>query len=185
MEIDELPENDERLLKKAEIKRDEMGRFEQHGAGFLKKSSVLKMNREDIPRAAAGKFTKQHGGRREGAGRPKGSVNKIPLMLKDMILRSLDRVGGEQYLARLAVENSSAFASLLGKILPMTLAADAESNGGSGVKMVFERHIVYPDGRREIEGVTPKSLPAPDASHALPNSNSSDENINDINEKKA
>jgi hypothetical protein len=73
----------------------------------------------------------------------------------------------------------------LGKILPMTLAADAESNGGSGVKMVFERHIVYPDGRREIEGVTPKSLPAPDASHALPNSNSSDENINDINEKKA
>jgi hypothetical protein len=26
MEIDELPENDERLLKKAEIKRDEMGR---------------------------------------------------------------------------------------------------------------------------------------------------------------
>jgi hypothetical protein len=34
--------------------------------------------------------------------------------------------------------------------------------------MVFERHIVWPDGRREIEGVTPKSLPAPDASHALP-----------------
>jgi hypothetical protein len=28
MEIDELPENDERLLKKPEIKRDEMGRFE-------------------------------------------------------------------------------------------------------------------------------------------------------------
>jgi hypothetical protein len=35
--------------------------------------------------------------------------------------------------------------------------------------MVFERHIVWPDGRREVEGVTPKSLPAPDASHALPN----------------
>jgi hypothetical protein len=29
MEIDELPENDERLLKKPEIKRDEMGRFER------------------------------------------------------------------------------------------------------------------------------------------------------------
>jgi hypothetical protein len=27
--------------------------------------------------------------------------------------------------------------------------------------MVFERHIVWPDGRREIEGVTPKALPAP------------------------
>jgi hypothetical protein len=34
--------------------------------------------------------------------------------------------------------------------------------------MVFERHIVWPDGRREISGVTAKSLPAPDASHALP-----------------
>jgi hypothetical protein len=29
--------------------------------------------------------------------------------------------------------------------------------------MVFERHIVYPNGHREIEGVTPKQLPAPDA----------------------
>jgi hypothetical protein len=28
MEIDELPENDERLLRKPEIKRGEMGRFE-------------------------------------------------------------------------------------------------------------------------------------------------------------
>jgi hypothetical protein len=70
-------------------------------------------------------------------------------------------------LRRLAIENSSAFASLLGKVLPTTLAAD-ESNGGLGVRMSFERVIVWPDGRREIDGVTPKSLPAPDASHALP-----------------
>jgi hypothetical protein len=48
-----------------------------------------------------------------------------------------------------------------------TLSAD-ESNGGLGVKVSFERIIVFPDGQREIEGVTPKSLPAPDASHALP-----------------
>jgi hypothetical protein len=71
------------------------------------------------------------------------------------------------YLRRLAVENSSAFASLLGKCLPHTLSAD-ESNGGLGVKVSFKRIIVFPDGRREVEGVTPKSLPAPDASHALP-----------------
>jgi hypothetical protein len=30
--------------------------------------------------------------------------------------------------------------------------------------------FVWPDGRREVEGTTPKSLPAPDASNALPNS---------------
>jgi len=52
--------------------------------------------------------------------------------------------------------------------VPHTLAAASESDGGSGVKLVFERHIVWPDGRREVEGVTPKALPAPDASNALP-----------------
>jgi hypothetical protein len=159
MEIDEPPEKDEQLLRKPEIKRDEMGRFEQHGAGFLKKSSVLKMNRENIPRAAAGKFTKQHGGRREGAGRPKGSVNKIPLALKEMILRSLDEVGGVEYLKRLAIENSSAYAGLLGKILPATLETSAQNSRGPNI--TFTRVIVMPDGQRYIEGKTPKQLPAP------------------------
>jgi hypothetical protein len=44
--------------------------------------------------------------------------------------------------------------------LPTTLSAD-ESDRGLGVKMSFERVIVHPDGHREIEGVTPKQLPAP------------------------
>src|SRR5215472_3959190 len=105
-----------------------------------------------------------------GPGRPKGSLNKTTTQLKEAILGALEAAGGKEgsvgYLRRLAIENSSAFASLLGKVLPTTLAAD-ESSGGASVKMTFERVIVWPDGRREIEGVTPKSLPAPDA-HALP-----------------
>jgi hypothetical protein len=99
-----------------------------------------------------------------GAGRPKGSLNKTTTQLKEAILGALEAAGGKEgsvgYLRRLAIENSSAFASLLGKVLPTTLAAD-ESSGGVPVKMVFERHIVWPDGRREIEGVTPKALPSP------------------------
>jgi hypothetical protein len=99
-----------------------------------------------------------------GAGRPKGSLNKTTTQLKEAILGALEAAGGKEgsvgYLRRLAIENSSAFASLLGKVLPTTLAA-SESDGGPGVKMVFERHIVYPNGHREIEGVTPKQLPAP------------------------
>jgi hypothetical protein len=58
--------------------------------------------------------------------------------------------------------------------------AASESDGGLGVKMVFERHIVYPNGHREIEGVTPKALPAPDASHALPSAPSSEIKANNI-----
>ena len=30
------------------------------------------------------------------------------------------------------------------------------------MELRFVRKIVWPDGRREIEGVTPKALPAPD-----------------------
>jgi hypothetical protein len=107
-----------------------------------------------------------------GAGRPPGSKNKTTLVLKEAILAAGERAGGEDgltgYLHRLAIQNSSAYAGLLGKILPSVLAADAESSGGVGVQMTFQRVIVWPDGRREVEGVTPKSLPAPDASHALP-----------------
>jgi hypothetical protein len=153
MEIDELPENNERLLKKPEIKRDEMGRFEQAGTGLIKKSPKIK-------RHSDGKFT--HGGSRPGAGRPPGSRNKISLPLKQMILTALDEAGGVDYLKRLAIENSSAFASLLGKVLPTTLQGP-ESDGGSNV-ITFQRIIVWPDGHREIEGVTPKQLPAPDGS---------------------
>jgi hypothetical protein len=156
MEIDELPENDERLLKKPEIKRDEMGRFEQAGTGLIKKSQVIKKPKHG------------HGGLRAGAGRPPGAQNKISLSLKNMILQALDEAGGVDYLKRLAIENSSAFAGLVAKILPSTLQA-SDSDGGPQV-VTFQRVIVWPDGHREIEGKTPKQLPAP-ASPALPNSN--------------
>ena len=53
---------------------------------------------------------------------------------------------------------------------PSTLAAD-KSSGGLGVRMTFERVIVWPDGHREIEGVTPKRLAPP--SHTLPSDDSS------------
>ena len=92
------------------------------------------------------------------AHRPKGSLNKTTLVLKEAILNSLDRLGGEEYLMNLAIENSSAYASLIAKILPSTLAAD-ESAGN--VKFEFRRIIVEADGH-EVEDVTPKSLPAPD-----------------------
>ena len=99
-----------------------------------------------------------------GAGRPPGSLNKTTTQLREAILGALEAAGGEEgsvgYLKRLAIENSSAFASLLGKVLPTTLQA-SDSDGGPA-KITFERIIVMPDGQRYIEGVTPKQLPAPD-----------------------
>jgi hypothetical protein len=74
MKIDE-PEEIDRLLKKPEIKRDEMGRFEQHGAGLIKKGPTIK-------KPDTIKNPKGHGGLRAGAGRPRGSKNKISLALR-------------------------------------------------------------------------------------------------------
>ena len=81
------------------------------------------------------------------------------------------------YLTRLAVENSSAYAGLLAKVLPTTLAA-SESNGGVGVKLEFRRIVVWPGGREEIENVSPKQLPAP-ASHTLRNSGEPTDDTNE------
>ena len=60
-------------------------------------------------------------------GREKGTPNKITAALKDMILGALDAAGGQDYLVRMAAEQPAAFMTLLGKVLPTTLAGDKGS----------------------------------------------------------
>jgi hypothetical protein len=59
------------------------------------------------------------------AGRPKGAQNKTTTALKDAILVAGEQAGGEAglvgYLRNMATTNPSAFLSLLGKVLPMTV----------------------------------------------------------------
>jgi len=147
-------------LKPPAIARDDAGRFERKG--ILAKAAKFKQEQPAKRRPSGRPF--QPGMSGNPAGKKKGTLNKVTKDLKAAILGALEAAGGPEgsvgYLRRLAVENSSAFASLLGKCLPHTLAAD-ESGGGVAVKMVFERHIVYPNGHREVEGATPKALPAP------------------------
>lgn len=63
-------------------------------------------------------------------GRTKGTPNKVTALLKDDILQASSdahpdgRVG---YLTQQARENPTAFLTLLGKVLPMTIAGDADS----------------------------------------------------------
>jgi hypothetical protein len=137
------------------------GRFERHG------KSLSKTQKKKKPTRAAGiKKGEIISKPNQGRGRPKGSLNKVTLALKEAILAAAEGAhedGMVGYLKVLAVENSSAFAGLLGKVLPSTLAV-SDSDGGKERSVTFQRIIVWPDGRREIEGVTPKALPAPDAS---------------------
>ena len=57
-----------------------------------------------------------------GKGRPKGALNKNTAALKDMILGALNNKGGVAYLEKQADENPTAFLTLVGKVLPMTVA---------------------------------------------------------------
>ena len=60
-------------------------------------------------------------------GREKGTPNKVTKQLKELILAALDGVGGQAYLERQAEENPTAFLTLIGKVLPMTVAGDSDN----------------------------------------------------------
>ena len=64
-------------------------------------------------------------GQRKTGGRKKGTPNKVNAELKDMILGALNKSGGEGYLIKQASENPTAFLTLVGKVLPMTVQGDA------------------------------------------------------------
>jgi hypothetical protein len=68
-----------------------------------------------------------------GKGRPKGALNKSTALLKDAILMAAREAGGGDedglvaYLKQQAIANPGPFLSLLGKVLPMTVAGDSNN----------------------------------------------------------
>jgi len=62
-----------------------------------------------------------------GPGRKPGVPNKVTRELKEMILAALDNAGGEKYLAQQAIENPTAFMTLVGKVLPLTVNANVKA----------------------------------------------------------
>lgn len=82
-----------------------------------KVEATINGNRHGGPRANSG-------GKREGSGRKKGVPNKITGDLKAMILGALEGKGGMAYLMEQADANPTAFLSLIGKVLPMTVQGD-------------------------------------------------------------
>lgn len=65
-----------------------------------------------------------------GKGRPKGALNKVTSDLREMTLGALAEVGGQKYLAQQAIENPSAFMSLVGKLFPKEIKAEISGHLG-------------------------------------------------------
>jgi len=61
-----------------------------------------------------------------GVGRKAGVPNKNTTALKDMILKALDGVGGEAYLRERAIDNPTAFLTLVGKVLPLQVTGEGD-----------------------------------------------------------
>jgi hypothetical protein len=67
--------------------------------------------------------------RKKVAGRVAGTPNKVTKEIKDMIQGALEQAGGQAYLYQQALENPTAFMTLIGKILPKNIDVNAEING--------------------------------------------------------
>ena len=57
-------------------------------------------------------------------GKPVGAKNKVTQALREQILLALDESGGVEYLKFLAQKEPTAFAGLLGKVLPMQVTGE-------------------------------------------------------------
>lgn len=63
-------------------------------------------------------------GKPKTGGRQKGTPNKLTADVKAMVLDALDQAGGVGYLLTQAHDNPNAFMTLVGKVLPLTVAGD-------------------------------------------------------------
>lgn len=70
----------------------------------------------------------KRGGKRSGAGRPKGAVAPTTKLLRDAVLQAGEDAGGKGglvgYLTEQARENPNAFMGLLGKVLPLQVSGE-------------------------------------------------------------
>ena len=60
------------------------------------------------------------------AGRPRGAVNKVTAGVKRAMYEAFEKVGGQEYLVKIAQEQPAVFCRMLGKLIPGELKIDPE-----------------------------------------------------------
>jgi len=108
------------------------------------------------------KKSNARGGSRPGAGRPKGALDKGNAAIREMIVQSLDEVGGVAYLVDVARSHPGPFLSLIGKVLPLQVTGE----GGGPIEHDHTHRLPEPLERALAElagaaqaGGTSKALP--------------------------
>ena len=90
------------------------------------------MNRETTglehmsERGPDGRFTPGASG--NPSGRPRGAVNKVSAQVKQAIYEAFEKVGGQEYLVKIAQEQPAVFCRLLARLLPGELKIDPEGS---------------------------------------------------------
>lgn len=80
-----------------------------------------------------------------GKGRPKGSKNKVTTLLRDAVVQAAEAVGqdgkGKEglvgYLKDLAVNEKKAFATLMGRAMPMQIAGTDEDGEPTAITITY------------------------------------------------
>jgi hypothetical protein len=90
-----------------------------------------------------------------GKGRRKGTPNKITRDIRDMVVAALNKAGGVKYLTDQAQKNPAAFMTLVGKVLPLQVQAQANASGVNLLEQLAQAAMVI-KAQREAG-----ALPAP------------------------
>jgi hypothetical protein len=64
--------------------------------------------------------------KRKTGGRTKGTPNKVNAAVKEAIVSAFNKVGGEDYLVKVAKTDPRTFCTLLGKVMPTQLTGGGE-----------------------------------------------------------
>ena len=68
-----------------------------------------------------------------GRGRKKGSVNKITKTIREAVELSFHKIGGAEYLVKMAEEQPVAYMTLLGKVLPQQIDTPGLNDAINGI----------------------------------------------------
>ncbi len=87
-------------------------------------------------------------------GRVKGTPNHTTTAVKDMVVNALNLVGGEKYLAKQAIENPTAFMSLVGRVIPTQVKAALTGGEGNPITVQhFEsiKDMTFEEKKRRLD----------------------------------